>query len=1306
MNSDKDLKYMIHYYCREKYYQTAENLAIEGIKTYPDEYSFKLYSCFALVLSGRYQESIRDLESLISLKNINVGALLALIAAHKLLQPVDKETVAQLDNKLKTDRKTATAQALYYGALFLFFSRKLSKSIEYLQKVLKISPDFTEALVLKGWLEVSSNRTPNFDEALQCFNSALGSEKRNLDASLGLVKLKEKENDITGAMTLLNQLVVKYPNCLLPLIEKMKIQLVSSDWEQALEIANRILSHDSNCIEGHKIKTLAFMCKDGNFDEATLSLKQLYNAIGKLEKKNGRIYCENAQLFSYLSGKNLKILQETYLFAEKAAQLEPSNPDFLTELGYQNLMQGNIKEAFKFFKSATKLDESSISGLTGLTLCQIEEGGVSEQIKQQVEFLREIQSEQPRAELLLMSAKLTDSKQEVMSFLNQAVKIHFDNFKKYPFGVSYLYHMNPGFLMQIVKEYLRYVPSGFTDYSLTGKVPEAFSKSTMILQEITNSCPGLIEAHYEYAHVQFLIGNFKKAKQVLTHIIDDLDGTSVDAHILMAQIHFQERSYQLGAQSLEVGLSYNFKIQEHPMYHIISAMVQKENGNLVDCINSLKSALPATGAMKESDLLLSPNMKVNLYLELVEAYQQNNQLNEASNMLETAFEEFKGTSEEGKIIIARANMLINEGKITEGIECLQKIQPSENYYPLAKQTMGNVYLINKKDREMFAQCYKDLVENCPNAATYSLLGDAYMSIQEANQAIQAYELALKTNQKDVKLIRKLGTALTKTHYFSKAINYYKEAVKNEGNLDLIYDLAELYFKLGQLDNAERVLVSELENEKNESLDQNNLIAKAKLLRLLAKVRDKSGNLTESLSALKAAKENYSTVDKRIFAQSAEHKDTLAAIYSDMAILLTRLRDFNGAIRCYKESLTAKPGDSKILVAMCRLYMQINDLDECQATCKRLLAAEPDSEPAVIMLADLAFRKVDFETAAYHYKQLLNKKPMYWTALARMIEVTRRKGNLDEVIPFLETAESCLLQPTQDAGYSYCKGLYERYSERPEVALHHFNRARRHNEWGQKALLNMIEICLNPENETLRSEAFTDEMDKEEVQDSREMALRTAHRLLSELHAHPGSYDAFNHRLLNNFWLLATNQKSNIEKAQQDLALMVIPDIYKDHVGIALATATGYVLQKQSQKAKNQLKRIIKNEWTYEDAEYLEKSWLLLTDIYIQAGKVDVPVDLIQRVLQHNKSCYKAYDYAGLIAEKEQLHKDAAVQYEKAWRYCGQTNPAIGYKLAFNYLKGKRYADAIEVCYAILKLYPDYPRIQKEILEKAKTNLRT
>lgn len=44
-----------------------------------------------------------------------------------------------------------------------------------------------------------------------------------------------------------------------------------------------------------------------------------------------------------------------------------------------------------------------------------------------------------------------------------------------------------------------------------------------------------------------------------------------------------------------------------------------------------------------------------------------------------------------------------------------------------------------------------------------------------------------------------------------------------------------------------------------------------------------------------------------------------------------------------------------------------------------------------MMADLAFRKVDFETAAFHFRQLLLQKPTYWTALARLIEVSRRTG---------------------------------------------------------------------------------------------------------------------------------------------------------------------------------------------------------------------------------------------------------------------------------------------------------------------------
>lgn len=47
----------------------------------------------------------------------------------------------------------------------------------------------------------------------------------------------------------------------------------------------------------------------------------------------------------------------------------------------------------------------------------------------------------------------------------------------------------------------------------------------------------------------------------------------------------------------------------------------------------------------------------------------------------------------------------------------------------------------------------------------------------------------------------------------------------------------------------------------------------------------------------------------------------------------------------------------------------------------------------------------------------------------------------------------------------------------------------------------------------------------------------------------------------------------------------------------------------------------------------------------------------------------------------------------------------GYKLAYNYLKSKRLVEAIDTCHRVLALYPNYPRIRREILDKARANIR-
>ena len=84
---------------------------------------------------------------------------------------------------------------------------------------------------------------------------------------------------------------------------------------------------------------------------------------------------------------------------------------------------------------------------------------------------------------------------------------------------------------------------------------------------------------------------------------------------------------------------------------------------------------------------------------------------------------------------------------------------------------------------------------------------------------------------------------------------------------------------------------------------------------------------------------------------------------------------------------------------------------------------------------------------------------------------------------------------------------------------------------------------------------------------------------------------------------------------------------------------------------------------------------------------------------------KAEEYMGLIKEKERIYINAAEHYEKAWQMSSKKNATVGFRLGFNYLKANRFVDAIDVGKDILKVYPEYPKVQKDIIEKARQMIR-
>ena len=83
--------------------------------------------------------------------------------------------------------------------------------------------------------------------------------------------------------------------------------------------------------------------------------------------------------------------------------------------------------------------------------------------------------------------------------------------------------------------------------------------------------------------------------------------------------------------------------------------------------------------------------------------------------------------------------------------------------------MAKIYLEYKNDRKNYAKCYGEIVESAASLESRLLLGDAYMNIQEPEQAVVVYTSALDAYPEELSLRGKIGEALTKTHDFKRVM---------------------------------------------------------------------------------------------------------------------------------------------------------------------------------------------------------------------------------------------------------------------------------------------------------------------------------------------------------------------------------------------------------------------------------------------------------------------------------------------------------------------------------------------------------
>jgi tetratricopeptide repeat protein 21B len=175
---------------------------------------------------------------------------------------------------------------------------------------------------------------------------------------------------------------------------------------------------------------------------------------------------------------------------------------------------------------------------------------------------------------------------------------------------------------------------------------------------------------------------------------------------------------------------------------------------------------------------------------------------------------------------------------------------------------------------------------------------------------------------------------------------------------------------------------------------------------------------------------------------------------------------------------------------------------------------------------------------------------------------RRTGTLNDINHFIERAEE--VADSSDVGLNFCKGLFEWYTCNPNNALRFFNNCRRDPEFGKQSIFNMVCICIDPDNDLPTELDFNESgVDLEaEASNSRQIALKTAERLLRDLQPKTNVIDqeALNHKLMENFLLIATRTKSNVERALSNLSAITSQEELKDSIGIIYGIAVSFQMK--------------------------------------------------------------------------------------------------------------------------------------------------
>eukprot|EP00796_Vickermania_ingenoplastis_P009085 gene9085-6378_t len=1349
------------FYVRERYWHHAEELCTSVINA-TDDWLFRVWRGVCLDQQGLVNEAIREYKAAEPKRQTFIPALMGQLIVYK--RNHDEKGVDQTEMKLGDTRYENDISSWVQAAAMLWASGDLNGARDILLRfqdpsALEHSDEYTNFATVRSWVDFLSGRSAWLEKCGSLFQKVLDMEttgKMDANAALGRVAYYERKYNFAPAQELLNKVIVSYPSFTPALVVKARLLMSAEDWDQALETTHRILSRDKNNVEAVALEALHALIKDSHYTVAANHLKTLYSAVEMKEPRNAPLIFSFARAFSRLSADNLQLLNATSKFAEQACLLDPKTGNYVCEVGYQQMYRGDFKNAINTFKKAAGMTDS-LAPLIGTAACEIHLGHLDSAAKQ-IEYCNQLQPVSERnAELSFLNAMIEwrlrkDQKKALIALDDAANAIRQDISTPNGNDLDLYVKLNVPLMIAVAKEYMQHGRNEPPDLAFRREDPIS-EKCGAHLELLTRHVPGCTAAQLLLSQLQFVSGNLVKAQTLIKACLRH-EHPLPEAYLLSAQICQYIGDVKVANLALEQALTLDFEVKDQPYYNLLHGIILSMTNRPQQALEAFQLAMKIVNnpqRVTEKGRPIQPltvNEHVTLYLQIAQVHLKLRDTDEARKALSEAAVLFRDTAQSARVTIAQA-MLLARTDVDKSIEMLRDVSHESDHYIAARSQMAKLYLTQRQNYVKYAECYEEMTRELPTAQSFVQLAEAYTTIQEPEKAIAAYEKAKALAPKNSDLLVRIGRAMVATHKYQQAVKYYTDALRGDENLfNVRADLAMLLWRLDDVEKALEFLYQAPIYTKEPDADEDlkTAIERVNCVLIIYKILRGQNRSKEAIDALQQARAyQFHVLESKIRNESREtmlqQKSIMATISTEMGKFFAEENDQTKAKECFTEALKFDDSHEQAMICMARLLLSSEEVELCEQQCAAILKMNPSCEEAVIILADLMIRKDRSDEAAQHFEQLLEKKHNNYEALVQYIILLHRAGRVTDAKPWLERASGKLaLGHHPDPGLSYAHGLYEFYNNANVAALKHFNSARvpSDNPWSAKAIKKMIEIYLVPTAEDIWIDSW--------VLDDKSDNRQSAESLLLQLPI------GDTRKLLHAYCLMASKQRPEIEKAvkicleiihhsqdhaeddgsqqeqkklvsneemDEDDALLNAVEIVDPgqatlasalevkHVNVPafLALSIALYLNKQETIARKVLQRIFSTSRDPKHAESLERALLLSAHMDVKAKNFDAACETLRKVIDSNKGCGSAWDSLGMIYERQQNHKEASACYQSAWKLVNESDPGIGYKLAFNYLKGADYVKAIDICRSVLAKHATYPRIEEDIMDVAYSLLR-